>query len=324
MMLTDYNPQDAERLHQARLARFRAFVITDLDIAVDGDLLIFKGADPTTAITQANTLLSQAAIVLGTSKLEIFDTDSKLVFAAELKSEQIAESQIGGNLRSELSKTHISEEAMTAATVARSVEFDIAPQQQTPKLVSYQRITSITGETEEELRSRLQASGTPFYWSDGGWAVDGEMAGQLVVRFRFEQGQREAAMLLGGETTTTQGESQTNGHVAPADPKSVRTGASKPDFQPLKKGITPTLEKYLDFVNKDAARQMEILSDIAQENAKGKRHLSKIVNSYPPEMEKPTRGEFQVAAKKLMAKRAKEQNQAQAEAESAEEDPKEV
>jgi hypothetical protein len=44
----------------------------------------------------------------------------------------------------------------------------------------------------------------------------------------------------------------------------------------------------------------------AEENTKGKRHLSKIVSSYPPDVEKPTRGEFQVAAKKLMAKRVKQ------------------
>ncbi|PHJ65170.1 hypothetical protein VF09_03440 [Nostoc linckia z9] len=304
-MLTDYNPQDAERLQQARLARFKAFVLTRLVTTVEADRLILQGADPEIAIAQTDALLNQAAIVLGTSKLQIFDTENNLVFAAELKSEQ----------------TLYSEEAMTAATAARSVEFELAQSATIPVTVPWNRIAAITGETEDQLRSRLKDSGTPFYWSDDGWAVDGEMARELVIRFRTEQGQKEAAMLL-----ENQGEIQANGHVArpKSKPTSAGSGASKPDFQPLKKGITPTLEKYLDFVSRDAARQMEILSDIAQENVKGRRHLSKIVSSYSPEAEeKPTRGEFQVAAKKLMAKRAKQQSEAQVEAES-EEDPKEV
>ncbi|MBW4675905.1 MAG: hypothetical protein KME52_18360 [Desmonostoc geniculatum HA4340-LM1] len=301
-MLTEYNSQDAERLQQARLARFRAFVLTDFEIVVGGDRLLLKGADPTIAITQANTLLYQAAIILGTSRLKIY-ADNNLVFAAELKSEQIL----------------VREKAMATATAARSVEFDINPTQTQEMLdvIPWSRITNITGETEQELRSRLQASGTPFYWSDDGWAVNSETASQLIIRFRFEQGRKEVAMLLG---ETTQEGSQTNGHIATPKSKSVRTdsgGASKPEFQPLKKGVTPTLEKYLDFVNKDAARQAEILADIAQENTKGKRHLTKIVNSYPPDIKKPTRGEFQVAAQKLMAKRTKQlKSETEAEAET--------
>ncbi len=295
MMLTDYNPQDAERLQQMRLARFRAFVLTDLNIVVNDRCLILQGADPQIAIVQSNALLYQAAIILGTSKLEIFDADKCLVFAAELKSEQ----------------THISEEAMTVATIARSIEFDITPTAVMPSVVPWNRITSITGETEEELRSRLQALGTPFYWSDESWAVAHETASQLIIRFRFEQGQREAAMLLGGIEQPEQPKQDANGHKQ--EPKSKLNSAhendvkaSKPEFQPLKRGVTPTLEKYLAFVGDTETRQMEILGDIAEENAKGKRHLSKIVNSYPPDMEKPTRGEFQVAAKKLMVKRTKQ------------------
>ncbi|MCC5644733.1 hypothetical protein LC607_17670 [Nostoc sp. CHAB 5824] len=302
MMLTEYNLQDAERLQQMKLARFRAFVITDLNIVINDRCLILQGADPQIAIAQSNSLLYQAAIILGTSKLEIYDTDSNLVLAAELESEQIHKK---------------SEEAMTVATAARSVEFDLTPTQEMPNVVPWNRITSITGETEDELRSRLQALGTPFYWSDDGWAVAHETASQLVIRFRFEQGQREAAMLLG----TEQPEQQANGHnpqpkhktdsvsnVRGASPsgEGASARASKPEFQPLKRGVTPTLEKYLTCAGDTEARQMTILGDIAQENTKGKRHLSKIVNSYPPDMEKPTRGEFQVAAIKLMAKRTKQ------------------
>ncbi|MDM9583157.1 hypothetical protein [Nostoc sp. GT001] len=286
-MLTEYNSQDAQRLHTAKLARFQTFVLTDLNITVNEDCLIFRGADPNIVIAQSNSLIQQAAIILGTSKLKIYDTASNLLLAAELKSEEI----------------HKSEEAMTVATVSRSVEFDLAPTQEMPNVVPWNRITSITGETEEELRLRLQALGTPFYWSDDSWAVAHETASQLVIHFRMEQGRHEAATLLTEEQTNGRKQEPKaktdNGSVSNAEP-------SKPEFQPLKRGVTPTLEKYLTFAGDTESKRAEILGDIAQENTKGKRHLTKIVNSYPPDMEKPTRGEFQVAAKKLMAKRAKQ------------------
>jgi hypothetical protein len=244
------------------------------------------------------SLIQQAAIILGTSKLKIYDTASNLLLAAELKSEQIDES----------------EEAMVAATAARSVEFDLTPTTVMPNVVPWNRITSITGETEEELRSRLKDLGTPFYWSDDSWAVAHETASQLVIHFRMEQGRHEAVTLL-----TEVGTEQTNGRKqepkAKTDNGSDRNvEASKPEFQPLKRGITPTLEKYLTFAGDTESKRTEILGDIAQENTKGKRHLTKIVNSYPPDMEKPTRGEFQVAAKKLMAKRVKQLTAPDAEA----------
>ncbi|RCJ20191.1 hypothetical protein A6S26_05565 [Nostoc sp. ATCC 43529] len=287
MMLTDYNPQDAERLQLARLARFQAFVVTNLIITVNNDCLILQGADPSLAITQANTLLCQAAIILGTSKLEIFGTDSKLVFAAELKSEQI----------------HISEEAMTAVTAARSVEFELSQSPTMPVTIPWNRIAAITGETEDELRSRLQASGTPFYWSDDGWAVDGDMAGQLVIRFRTEQGQKEAAMLLGEENNQQPSQEATNGHK----PKN-----EKPEFRPLKKGAGTTLEKYLSFVSDNESRQVQILADIVDENTKGKRHVNKILAAYPDDMEKPKPSEFFAAAKRLATKRSKAQGETEA------------
>ncbi|MBH8566771.1 hypothetical protein I8748_32245 [Nostoc sp. CENA67] len=294
-MLTDYNHQDALRLQQARLARFKTFVITDFHISIVNDCLILQGIEPQTAIAETNSLLCQASIILGTSKLQILDTDSNLVFAAELKSEQ----------------THKSEEVMTAATAARSVEFDMSASATTPVTISWNRIAAITGEKEKELRDRLQVMGVPFYWSDDSWAVGHDVASQLIIRFRAEQGRKEAEMLLASEPAA-------NGHQSPVpSPQSPETNgtkptkpkAEKPEFQPLKRGVTPTLEKYLSFVANDESRQSEILNDIATETSKGKRHLTKILSSYPEDMEKPTRGEFQVAAKKLLNKRSKAQSE---------------
>ncbi|NDJ21013.1 hypothetical protein GS682_05005 [Nostoc sp. B(2019)] len=294
-------PEDLHHLCVASLGRFVLEIFPEFsirDVSISESTLVFAGipsAEVNEIIEHTNVLLAEAAIILGTSKLEIYDTDSNLVLAAELESEQI----------------HISEEAMTVATAARSVEFDITPTAVIPTVVSWNRITSITGETEEELRSRLKILGIPFYWSDDSvWGVDANTASQLIIRFRFEQGQREAAMLL-ENSAQEQPKQQANGH----NPQ-IKSKAEKPEFHPLKKGVTPTLEKYLCFAGKTEDRQQEILADIAQETPKGKRHLTKILNSYPEDMEKPTRGEFQVAAKKLV-KRIKGSEAGVVEADSA-------
>ncbi|MCC5636277.1 hypothetical protein LC593_10495 [Nostoc sp. CHAB 5844] len=284
-----FTPQDTEILQQARLARFQAFTSTNLIIIVKGNRLILQGADPTATIAQADTLLHQAAIILGTSKLQILDTNNNLVFAAELKSEQ----------------TYTAEEVMTAATAQRSVEFEVETKEL--RIVPFTKITRITNETEKELRQRLQASLTPFHWVDDTWGVDEKTASQLVMDFRIQQGERDVRMLFSTEqpdpeTTepATSKSEETNGHK----PK-----AEKPEFQPLKRGATATLEKYLKFVaGDDETKQMEILSDIADEGTKGKRHVNKILGSYPEDTKKPKASEFYVAASRLMSKRDKVQD----------------
>ncbi|MHC5779550.1 hypothetical protein [Nostoc sp.] len=302
-MLTKYSHQDAELLQQQRLQRFKSFVLSDevlhkfgesveapnLKITVDGLCLILMGCDPSAAIRETNILLFQAFIILGTSRLEIRDADSSLLlFAAELESEQIAQS---------------GEEMTELATSERRVEFDLTPTTAMPITVQWSRIANITGETEEELRSRLQTLGTPFYWDNGSWAVPHEIAKELVVRFHFEQGQRAAAMLTGVEPE--QSTQQSNGRKQGSKPKTEKP--ERLEFQPLKRGVLPTLEKYLAFVSSDEATQAEVLSNIVLENTKGKRHLTKILDSYTrsPELGKPQKWQFQVAAKNLMDKRAK-------------------
>lgn len=291
-MLTDYNPQDAKRLQQARLERFQPFLL-GLSATVAGDSLQIQASNPEFAIAQTNILLHQAAIILGTSRLEIRSNNS-LVLVAELKSEQI----------------HKSEEAMTATAVARSVEFDIEPKQQTQKVIPYSKIIGITGEKEAQLRDRLKASGTPFYWIDEDWGVDEGTATQLVVQFRAEQGRREAAMLLGEQEPAPSSEKRdrsTKKQPAAEESNGHKPKAEKPEFRPLKKGAGPTLEKYLSFTTDNEARQAEILKDISEEGSKSKRHVNKILGSYPEDMDKPKPSEFYAAAKRLMAKRSKGQ-----------------
>ncbi|MEH2384870.1 MAG: hypothetical protein V7K14_03560 [Nostoc sp.] len=303
-MLTKYSSQDAERLQQARLARFCSFIITDFKITIDGSCLILTGCDPHDAIRETNILLFQAFIILGTSRLEIRDADTRLLFTAELESEQIAKNAVLGSPQEErFFKTAQSGEDMTElATTERRVELDLTPTTTMPITVQWSRIANITGETEEELRSRLQTLGTAFYWDDDSWAVPHEIASQLVIRFRFEQGQREAqAMLTGVETE------QPTQHSNGRKPQSKTEKPQKLEFQPLKRGVMPTLEKYLAFISNDETTQMDILDHIVKENVKGKRHLTKIIDSYTnsPELDKPQKWQFQVAAKNLMDKRAK-------------------
>jgi hypothetical protein len=288
------NSQDTEILRQARLARFRSFVITNLDIVIRGCCLTLQGADPGIAIAKADTLLYQAAIILGTTKLQILDKNSNLVFTAELKSEYL----------------RTKEEAMTA-TAERAVEFELSPSAATPSVVPWNRITDITGEKEEQLRDRLKALSTPFYWAEETWGVDEHTASQLIIDFRMKQAQGEVEMLfskqLDGKTAKSvaskpKSDEETNGRK----PKAEKT--EKPEFAPLKRGATATLEKYLKFiVGDDKERQMEILGDIADEGTKGKRHVNKILNSYPDDIAKPKASEFYVAASRLMAKRDKVQ-----------------
>ncbi len=288
-MFTDYTPQDALRLQQARLARFRSFVLTNLDITIDSHCLTLAGTDPNIVIAQANTWLHQAAIILGTSKLQILDTSNNVIFTAELKSEH----------------PYTTEDCyMTAATAQRAVEFEVESKQELI-IVAHNQITKITNETEQELRDRLKARETPFYWAEETWGVDADTASQLIIDFRTKQAQREVEMLFSPTEVTkpksvaSKSEEEVNGHK----PK-----AEKPEFQPLKRGATATLEKYLKFVAADnETRQTEILSDLAEEGIKGKRHVNKILGSYPDDMKKPKASEFYVAASKLLAKRDKVQ-----------------
>lgn len=293
-MLTEYSPEDAKRLQQARLERFEPFLL-GLSATVAGESLIIQATNPEFAIAQTNILLHQAAIILGTTSLLICSGEH-LVFATELESKQL----------------HKSEESMTTATAARSVEFELSPSAATPVVVPWNRITAITGETEAQLRDRIKDSGIPFYWSDDSWALAHETASQLIVRFRTEQGQREAAMLLGEEQASQpqnparvkkqeagEVEGATNGHK----PK-----AEKPEFRPLKKGVGPTLEKYLSFVTDNESKQAQILAGIVDENAKGKRHVNKILASYPEDMDKPGRSDLVAAARRLVTKRNKGQD----------------
>jgi hypothetical protein len=179
------NSQDTEILRQARLARFRSFVITDLDIVIEGHCLTLQGADPGIAIAKADTLLYQAAIILGTTKLQILDTNNNLVFTVELKSEQC---------------TTPEDCYMTAATAERAVEFKVESKEL--KIVAHNQITRITDETEQELRDRLKARETPFYWAEETWGVDADTASQLIIDFRMKQAQREVEMLFSATETT--------------------------------------------------------------------------------------------------------------------------
>lgn len=279
-------PQDTEILQQARLARFRTFF--PLDIATEASCLKIKTNNPGGVIVQVNILLCHAAIILGTNELQILDTNNNLIFTAELKSEQCTQEDC----------------YMTAATAHKAVEFEASSSAATPDVVTWSRITAIMGEKEEQLRSRLKDTGIPFYWADDTWAVSREVASQLIISFRTEQGQQEAAMLLGGSQPFLD-QVPTEGRRKPKAEK-----AEKAEFQPLKRGVTATLEKYLKFAAPDNEyRQAEILSDIAEEGAKGKRHVTKILNSYPSDIAKPKASEFYFAASRLMAKRQEQTGQ---------------
>lgn len=271
-------------------------------------------------IRSSNYLLQDAAIILGTSELEILQ-NRQFAFAIELKSLATISTQ----------DTEMDIEMATATLTTeqqnnRAVEFQPIEEQNQNFVIPWTEIAKTIGASEDELKAQLTSARIPFLWAENKeWGILEEDAALLIKKFYEAQAvaatnkmraasQRIKPKVEGELKASSEPFPQTT--TATKAPAKKRSSGSKPvklatEFKPVK-NLFESVKRFVEAITTDATAQMKEIEEIISGTARGKKLLKLALNAYE-QGTVPNEAEMLSTFLRLRDRRIKEANKAQPE-----------
>lgn len=272
-------------------------------------------------IRQTNVLLQSAAIVFGTTSLEIRQ-GGVFCYAASLQLQESIDTD---------SKDMV---ATTEQSNARATEFQNVPEG--IKIIPWSRIAPRIESNEDELKSYLSEQKIPFHWAENGeWGVEESEATLLVQSYFQSKATAEIAAMRFGATVPPENkpiEGCLETQVNPVTPKAKKEKSTLEKLPPIKlvgsyspiKNLLDSARRYLEAVAPDdMPAQSKALDEIVTSNTRGKKHMKLALSGYKPE-EMPAEAELVAAFVRLRDRRIKEASKPTPTESNIEETPEEL